>query len=146
MFARLRHLCSPSNNATRVHVPNGILIGSAVFAQLMAESPYTLQWAAPFLPENCPFAWGDLDPSNTCFLGPTGVHNPNGISTGAAVFARHTIRNKPTNRPRYTQSVTIGRTYVRGAAMQPNNDNNSTRSRKASLRRRKTGRIATRTP
>jgi len=32
---------------TRVHNPNGKSIGSAVFAQLTAESPYTLQWA-PF--------------------------------------------------------------------------------------------------
>jgi len=31
---------------TRVHNPNGITIGSAVFAQLTAERPYTLQWAA----------------------------------------------------------------------------------------------------
>ena len=30
----------------------------SVFAQLTAESPYTLQWAAPFPPRNCPFAWG----------------------------------------------------------------------------------------
>ena len=29
---------------------------------------------------NCPFAWGIWDPSNTCFLGPTQVDNPNGIS------------------------------------------------------------------
>ena len=25
-------------------------------------------------PKNCPLAWGDLDPSNTWFLGPTRVH------------------------------------------------------------------------
>jgi len=30
-------------------------------------------------------------PSNTCFLGPTRVHIPNGISIGSAVFARLTI-------------------------------------------------------
>ena len=29
--------------------------------------------------------------SNTCFLGPTRVHNPNGISIGSAVFAEITI-------------------------------------------------------
>ena len=27
---------------------NGIWIGSAVFAQMTAECPYTLQWDAPF--------------------------------------------------------------------------------------------------
>jgi len=31
---------------TRVQNPNGILIGSAVFAQLTAERPYALHWAA----------------------------------------------------------------------------------------------------
>jgi len=30
-------------------------------------------------------------PSNTCFLGPTGVHTPNGISIGSDVFAGLTI-------------------------------------------------------
>jgi len=31
---------------------------------------------------------GIWNPSNTCFLGPTLVHNPNGISIGLAVFAQ----------------------------------------------------------
>jgi len=39
----------------QAHNPNGILIGSAVFAQMTAECPYTLQWGAPFPPQNCPF-------------------------------------------------------------------------------------------
>jgi len=30
-------------------------------------------------------------PSNTCFLGPIRVHNPNGISIGSAVFAQITV-------------------------------------------------------
>jgi len=34
---------------------NGISIGSAIFAQLMAERPYTLQWAALSPPLNCLF-------------------------------------------------------------------------------------------
>ena len=34
--------------ATPVHIPNGISIDSAVFAQLTTEAPYTLQWAAHF--------------------------------------------------------------------------------------------------
>jgi len=42
--------------------PNGISIGSAVFAQMTAACPYTLQWGAPSPPQNCPFPWGrDLD-------------------------------------------------------------------------------------
>ena len=39
---------------------------------------------------NCPFARGIRAPSNTCFLGPTQVHNPNGISIGSAIFAQFT--------------------------------------------------------
>jgi len=42
---------------TRVLNPNGIAIGSAVFAQLTAEHLYTLKWAA-LPPENYPFPWG----------------------------------------------------------------------------------------
>jgi len=41
---------------TRVHTSNGISIGSAVFAQLTAESPITM--GRPFSPHNCSFAWG----------------------------------------------------------------------------------------
>ena len=41
----------------------------------------------------CPFliithSHGDLDPSNACSLGPTRVHNSNGISIGSAVLHR----------------------------------------------------------
>ena len=43
-------------------------------------------WACPF-PKNCPFAWESGPPSNLCFLGPTWVHNANGISIGSAIFA-----------------------------------------------------------
>ena len=54
---------TPSNTwflgPTRAHNPNGISIGSAVFAQLAAERPYTLQWAAVY-PQNYPFPRGDL--------------------------------------------------------------------------------------
>jgi len=42
---------TPSNTwflgPTRVQILNGISIGSAVFAHIVADSPYTLQWAAP---------------------------------------------------------------------------------------------------
>jgi len=44
----------------RVHNPNGKSIGSAVFAQFMAKSPYILQWA-PLSPKLSLFM-GDLDP------------------------------------------------------------------------------------
>jgi len=41
---------------------------------------------SPMTPNKCPFARGIWAPSNTCFLGPTQVHNPNGISIGSAVL------------------------------------------------------------
>jgi len=51
----------PSNTCflgfTRDHNPNGISIGSAIFAQLTAEFPYTLQWATLY-PKTAPSHWG----------------------------------------------------------------------------------------
>ena len=49
-------------------------------------------------------------------VGPTRVHNPNGISIGSAVFAGFTIvADRPTDRQtgHATPSVTVGRIYVR---------------------------------
>jgi len=49
-------------------------------------------------------------PSNTCFLGPTRIFNPNGILIGSAVFAALTIvTDRQTDRPRY--SVCNNRPY-----------------------------------
>jgi len=75
----MRVSLGPSDSAVRI--PNGISIGSAVFAQTTAECPYTLQWAA-LPPQNCPFPWGCVPPSNTWLLWPTPVLNPNDISIG----------------------------------------------------------------
>jgi len=62
------HVLSPKNGViwtqsntwflgpTRVQIPNGISIGSPVFAQLTAERPYTLQWVTLCF-ENCSFPW-----------------------------------------------------------------------------------------
>jgi len=46
---------------TRVHNPKDKSIGSAVFAQFTAESPYTLQWDA-LPPSKLPSPMGDLHP------------------------------------------------------------------------------------
>ena len=82
----------------RPHNPKGIPIGSAVFAQMTVECPYTLQWDAHCPPKICPFRWGILTPSNTWFPGPTQVLNPNGSSIGAAVFAGLTsVTDRPTD-------------------------------------------------
>jgi len=78
---------TPSNTwfigPIRAHNPNGISIGSAVFAQLTTEFPYTSQWAAP-MPSKLPLPMGIWTPSDRRFLEPTWAHNPNGISIGSA--------------------------------------------------------------
>jgi len=60
---------------------------SRFFAQMTAECLYTLHWDAPPPLKIAPPSGGSGLPSNTWFLGPTRVLNPNGISIGAAVFA-----------------------------------------------------------
>jgi len=87
--------------------------GSAVFEQLTAESLCTLQWAAPFLPQNCPFAWRDLDfhlidgslsrPETTL---------PSGISIGSGVFCSADDDDTLTDRQTTLLCVTIGCIYV----------------------------------
>jgi len=54
-------------------------------------------------------------PSNTWFLGPTRVHNPNGISIGLAIFAgliivAYRLTNRPTDHT--TLSVTTDSIYI----------------------------------
>ena len=65
---------------TRVHNPNGISIGSAVFAQFTSECLRACR-GTPF-PKNCPFSRGFVSPFNTWFLGSTRLSIPNGISIG----------------------------------------------------------------
>jgi len=129
VFARLRQCPLPSNTyflvPTRVHIPNCILIGSAVFAQFTAEGPYTLQWAATFAPQNCPpIAWGIW--TTKCMVpwahpSPYSKQHVDRLSH----FSRLTIviRHRPTDRPRYTTYVCNNRPhlYVRSTAMRPNN-------------------------
>ena len=67
----------------RAHNPNSISIGSAVFAQMTVEYPYTLQSNTPFPQKIAPFHGGSGSLSNTWFPGPTKVLNPNSISIGA---------------------------------------------------------------
>jgi len=60
----------------------------AVFAQMTAKCPYTLQWDAPSPTlKTAPSHWGSGPPSTTWFPEPTRVLNPNSISIGSAVFA-----------------------------------------------------------
>jgi len=95
----------------RAHNPSGISISSAVFAQITAEYHYTLQWDAPFPLKIVPSYGGIWTPSNTWFLGPTRVINPNGILIGAAVFAWLTsMTDGLTDSPRY--SIGNSRPYL----------------------------------
>ena len=75
IFARLRQRAPPFNMcffaSSRVHIPNGISIGSAVFAQITSEGPYTLQWTAAS-PLKLSFMHGGSGlPANTWFTGHT---------------------------------------------------------------------------
>jgi len=73
---------------TRFHNPNGKSIGSVIFAQLTAVS--SSMPGHVLSSNNCPFARRIWALYNTCFVEPTRVHNPNGISIGSAVFAQIT--------------------------------------------------------
>ena len=66
--------------------PNSIMIGSAIFAQMTAECSYTLQWNAPFPPQNCPFPWG-RGPHLIRFPGSTRVLNPRHPNQFSCFFA-----------------------------------------------------------
>jgi len=78
MWAHWRHLANTIKlcflRPTGVHNPNGKSIGSAVSAQLMAESAYTLQWGDAF-PQNCPFSWGGIG-TPIYFMIPRGRPSP----------------------------------------------------------------------
>jgi len=91
----------------RAHNPNGTSIGSAVFAQMTEECPYTLQWFACFPLKIAPSHVGIRTSCNTWFIGPIRVRNPNGNLIISALFAGLTSvtywqSDRQTNRPRYS--------------------------------------------
>ena len=72
--------------STRLSNPNGISIGSAVFAQLSAD--VAILYNGPLLSPKIAPSNGTCRPqSNTWFLGPTGIHIPNGVPIGSVAFA-----------------------------------------------------------
>jgi len=100
---------------TRVRTLNSIPIGSAVFAQLMAESPIYFTKNHSRL-KVAPLPGASGLPSNTWFLGPTRVHKPNAIYIGSAVISGLTIvTDRPTDRPtdRQRYSVCNNRPHLR---------------------------------
>jgi len=105
--------CEPPSNTWFIgsiwaHNPNGISIGSAVFAQLTAECPYTLQWAAPFPLKIAPSHGGSGPPPNTWFL-----QQPESSSQMPSRSVKPFLQGLllwQTNRPRY--SVSNNRPYL----------------------------------
>ena len=97
---------------TRVQKPNGISIGSAVFAQLTGEGRYSLQLAAPSPSplKLCLPIRRSGPTSNTWFFGPIRVHNPNGISIGSAVLHGSLLRQTDRPTDNATRAVTINNT------------------------------------
>jgi len=100
--------------STQVHNPYGRSIGSAVSAELTAESPYKSLYftMGDSFPKNCPFPCGSGPQSNTWFPGPIRVLNSNCISIGSAVFAGSLVlqTDRQTDRPRYS----VGNNMQRG--------------------------------
>jgi len=100
-------MCTPSNTrflgSTRLSIPNGISISSAVFAQLTTESLFfTVDRSSPLKITPSPWILARIFAS---FLGPIRIHNPNDITIGSAVFAGITI---VTNRPTDRQTTLLG--------------------------------------
>jgi len=86
------------------------------FSHRRLQSIPILYNVPPLPPHNCPFPCGGAGPqSNTWFPRPTRVLNPNGISTGSAVFAGLTsdLCDRPSDRARY--SVGNGRCDLKTA-------------------------------
>ena len=84
----------------RLSIPICISIGSAVFVQLTAVSPHTLQWTALLTPQNCFFTCGDPN-----------FHLINGISTCSAVLLGSRSWQTDRQTDHATPSATIGRIY-----------------------------------
>jgi len=81
-----------------------------------AEGRQSLYFIMDRFPQNCPFPCRIWTPSNTRFLGPTRVFNPNGISISSAIFVGLT-----TVTDHATRSVAIGCICICSTAMRPNN-------------------------
>jgi len=79
-------------------------------------------------PQRCPYPWGSRPPSNTWFLGPTWVSNPNGISIGSAFLQGSRTwptdwqTDKPTKRQTDQPRYSVGSNWAQSLdAMRPNN-------------------------
>jgi len=108
VFARLCQHAPPSNTWFLAPIQdcilNSISIGSAIFAQFMADS---LCMGLPFLPQNCPFAREDLDPHliNRSFSPPECTSQM--TSVGSAISCRAHNRDRQTDRPTYRPRYSV---------------------------------------
>ena len=98
-----RSICTQSNTwfsgYTRLSSPTGVLIGSAVFAQLKPEGPYTLQWADPF-PIKLPLPTGRCEPH--LLHGSLGQPEPITQTASQSVQPFFAGLTTETDRPRYS--------------------------------------------
>jgi len=76
-------------------------------------------------PSTSPMVDVDAHVIGTRFLGPTRVHNRNGISIASTIFECDRPTGRPTDRQTdyATRSLTVGRIYLRSTAIRPNSTN-----------------------
>jgi len=103
---------------TRVHNINSISIGSAIFAQMTAECPYTI--GRPFPPQNCPFPWGIWTPSNTWFLGPPDASTQMASRSVQPFLQGSLVWQTDRQTDHATQMVIMGHIYICSTAIRPN--------------------------
>ena len=107
---------SPSTyglHLTHDSLPKGISVGSAVFAEMTANCPYTLQWDVPS-PSKLPLPMGgcgSLDPPESSTQ--TASRSVHQFLQGSLVWQT----DRQTDHE--TRSVTIGRIYTRSTVMRP---------------------------
>ena len=116
---RFSHFCTAHGRESlyfRMAAPSALKIAPLQYMEVKEEAQDREGWRAkcqkPTGNSRRLERWGISTPSNTWFLGPTRVHNPNGISIASAVFAGLTIvADRPTNRPCY--SICNNRPHLR---------------------------------
>jgi len=127
-IAPFHWVSGPSSNMwflwpTRIHNPNSISIGSAVFAGLKVDCPYTLQWAETF-PFKTGLPWGSGPHLTDGSLRPP---EPITHRTSQSVhpFLQDSNCDRQTDRQTYRPhySVCNKRPHLAYAAMWPNNNN-----------------------
>ena len=125
VFSRWRQ-CAPHLTRflghTQVPIQNDISVGSVAFAQLTAQHPYTLQWAAHYSLKITVSHGGSGLPPNTRLLEPTKSSTQTAslsVQTFLQFAGLTTVTVKPTDRPSY--SICNNRLHVHSTVMRPNN-------------------------